>query len=83
MDPSKVKVLIVDDEPDILDFISYNLRKEEFQVQVAKNGKEALKVVENFLPAVWQDSWFGLYGSRQKGEHPGHWEWPVSFPYQE
>lgn len=44
------KILIVDDEPDILEFIWYNLSKEGFEVQTAKNGEEALLVAEEFGP---------------------------------
>ena len=44
------KILIVDDEPDILEFIWYNLSKEGFEVQTAKNGEEALTVAEEFEP---------------------------------
>ena len=36
------KVLLVDDEPDILEFVSYNLTKEGFDVYTAFNGKEAV-----------------------------------------
>src|SRR5436190_18823299 len=35
-------ILIVDDEPDIRDLISYNLTREGFLVETASNGKEAL-----------------------------------------
>ena len=38
----KQKVLIADDEQDIIDFLKYNLEKEGFQVLTAKNGNEAL-----------------------------------------
>lgn len=38
----KQKILIADDERDILDFLKYNLEKEGFDVLLAKNGKEAL-----------------------------------------
>ncbi len=44
------KVLIVDDEEDILDFLSYNLKKEGYEVAVAHNGKIALELVEKFNP---------------------------------
>jgi len=37
------KILIVDDDIDILEFIGYNLRKEGFEVFEAKNGKEAIE----------------------------------------
>lgn len=38
----KQKILIVDDEPDILEILRYNLEKENYQVFTAKNGKEAI-----------------------------------------
>ncbi len=38
----KQKILIADDERDILDFLKYNLEKEGFDVLLAKNGKDAL-----------------------------------------
>jgi two-component system, OmpR family, alkaline phosphatase synthesis response regulator PhoP len=37
------RVLVVDDEQDILDLIRYNLAKEGYEVSTAKNGKEALE----------------------------------------
>ena len=37
-----MKVLIVDDEKDILEFLSYNLEKEGFIVHTALNGKSAI-----------------------------------------
>jgi two-component system alkaline phosphatase synthesis response regulator PhoP len=40
------KILIVDDEKDIVEFIQYNLEQEGFEVIVAYNGKDALKLVE-------------------------------------
>lgn len=50
MDANSKKVLIVDDEPDIVEIISYNLVKEGFEIQTAKNGMEALEVVASFKP---------------------------------
>lgn len=38
------RILIVDDEDDILEFISYNLRKNDYEVFTATNGKDALKL---------------------------------------
>ncbi len=52
MEISNIKVLVVDDEPDILDFITYNLKKEGFLVKVAENGKIALNLVQNFIPDI-------------------------------
>jgi len=50
MDDSIFKILLVDDEEDILEFISYNLEKEGYKVYTAKNGIEALKVAEKQVP---------------------------------
>ncbi len=44
------KILIVDDEPDILEFIQYNLQKEGFVTETAADGLEALKKVDIFKP---------------------------------
>lgn len=40
---SKIKILLVDDEPDIIEFISYNLNREGFEVVSASDGAEGLK----------------------------------------
>jgi len=44
------KILIVDDDPDILEFLDYNLRKEGYNVMQASNGKEALLMADRFIP---------------------------------
>ncbi|GAP69789.1 protein containing DNA-binding response regulator, OmpR family, contains REC and winged-helix (wHTH) domain [Bacteroidales bacterium 6E] len=44
------KILLVDDEIDILEFISYNLEKEGFKVYTATNGAEAIKIAEKKIP---------------------------------
>ncbi|MDR1951520.1 MAG: response regulator transcription factor [Bacteroidales bacterium] len=44
------KILLVDDEPDILEFLSYNLKKEKFEVTTAKNGKEAIASAKKINP---------------------------------
>lgn len=44
------KVLLVDDEPDILEFVSYNLTKEGFDVYTASNGKEAVTKALEIIP---------------------------------
>lgn len=47
MKTEEFTILLVDDEQDILEFLSYNLRKEGFVVHTANNGKEAIeKAVE-------------------------------------
>jgi two-component system alkaline phosphatase synthesis response regulator PhoP len=50
MSDSQFKILLVDDEVDILEFISYNLEKEGYKVYTAQNGAEAIKVAEKTLP---------------------------------
>ncbi len=50
MSESQSKILLVDDEVDILEFISYNLEKEGYKVFTAQNGAEAIKVAEKTLP---------------------------------
>ncbi len=44
------RILIVDDEDDIREFISYNLRREGYQIFTASNGAEALKVAMEVRP---------------------------------
>lgn len=48
----ETRILLVDDEPDILEFIGYNLEKEGFRVLTASNGKEAVEVAREHLPQV-------------------------------
>jgi two-component system alkaline phosphatase synthesis response regulator PhoP len=43
MSDQKARILLVDDEPDILEIVSYNLKNEGYQVYTAQNGEEALK----------------------------------------
>lgn len=50
MESNLKKVLIVDDEPDILEIISYNLIKEGYEILTAKNGMEALDKVASYKP---------------------------------
>ena len=44
------RILLVDDEQDILDLLHYNLEKEGFQIVTAKNGSEAVSKVPEFKP---------------------------------
>jgi two-component system alkaline phosphatase synthesis response regulator PhoP len=50
MDIKEYKILLVDDEKDILEFIGYNLKKEGFQLFTSKNGKEAVKTALEIKP---------------------------------
>jgi len=46
------KILIVDDEPDILEFIKYLLDREDYQVETALNGSEAIEKAKTFKPEL-------------------------------
>jgi two-component system alkaline phosphatase synthesis response regulator PhoP len=48
--PRKFKILIVDDEPDILEFIGYNLKKEGYTVYTSLTGKEGIDAAKKYLP---------------------------------
>jgi len=50
MKKSKIKILLVDDEPDILEILSFNLSNEGYKIFTAENGKEALDVAVKQLP---------------------------------
>lgn len=50
MNPEKIKILLVDDEPDILEFMVYNLKREGYQTFTAKNGQEAVDIAKNEHP---------------------------------
>ena len=47
---SQDKILLVDDEKDILEFLSYNLKKEGFKVTTANNGKLAIEQAQKNNP---------------------------------
>ncbi len=44
------KILLVDDEPDILELIKYNLEREGYDVSTASNGARAVEIAEQILP---------------------------------
>ena len=44
------KILIADDEPDILEIVGYNLQKEGYEVHTAKNGDEAVELAKKIKP---------------------------------
>ena len=47
---SKQRILLVDDEPDILEFLGFNLEMEGYEVQRANNGAEGVEKAKGFLP---------------------------------
>jgi two-component system, OmpR family, alkaline phosphatase synthesis response regulator PhoP len=52
MKEEEFTILLVDDEPDILEFLSYNLRKEGYKVFTAENGKDAIKLSADLRPQL-------------------------------
>jgi two-component system alkaline phosphatase synthesis response regulator PhoP len=47
---SQYKILVVDDESDIIEFIDYNLKKEGYLVATAFNGATAIEIAKTFKP---------------------------------
>jgi len=46
----KEKILLVDDEPDIIEFLGYNLTKEGYDVTTSTSGKEAVELAKKIKP---------------------------------
>jgi two-component system alkaline phosphatase synthesis response regulator PhoP len=76
MNNNEYKILLVDDEPDILEFLSYNLKKEGYNVFTANNGKEAITVAKKENPQlimldVMMPDMDGIETCREIREIPG------------
>lgn len=52
MEAKEFKILIADDEPDILEILSYNLTKEGYEIVTAKDGDEAIEKANRFKPQL-------------------------------
>ena len=52
MSSASHKILLVDDEPDILEFLGYNLKKEGYSVFTAGNGKDAIALAKKENPEL-------------------------------
>jgi two-component system, OmpR family, alkaline phosphatase synthesis response regulator PhoP len=50
MEKKDYKILLVDDEPDILEFVGYNIRKEGYSLLTSSNGNEAIRIAKKELP---------------------------------
>jgi two-component system alkaline phosphatase synthesis response regulator PhoP len=50
MNKSDIRILLVDDEPDILEIVGYNLKNEGYQVFTANNGQEAIESAKKNTP---------------------------------
>jgi len=46
------RVLIVDDEPNIVTSLEFLMRGDDYDVRVARNGEEALQLAESFRPDI-------------------------------
>ncbi len=52
MEKSDYTILLVDDEPDILEFVGYNIKKEGYSLITSSNGKEAIELARRDLPQL-------------------------------
>jgi two-component system, OmpR family, alkaline phosphatase synthesis response regulator PhoP len=52
MKQSGIKVLLVDDEPDIVEFLGYNLKKEGYNIFTAGNGRDAIEIAKREQPQL-------------------------------
>lgn len=78
------KILLVDDEQDILEFLTYNLRKEGYHVSAALNGDDALEIARQELPNlvlldVMMPGIDGIEVCRQLRQMPGMSEVLIAF----
>ncbi len=76
MNNNEHKILLVDDEQDILEFLSYNLKKEGYNIFTANNGKEAVAVARKENPHliildVMMPDMDGIETCREIREIPG------------
>jgi two-component system alkaline phosphatase synthesis response regulator PhoP len=84
MNNSAYKILLVDDEQDILEFLSYNLKKEGYDVYTANNGKEAINIAKKINPHliildVMMPDMDGIETCREIRELPGLKDVMVAF----
>ena len=52
MDISSIKILVVDDDPDIVEILKYNLKNSGYSVKSSGNGFEAIKKAKKFIPDI-------------------------------
>jgi two-component system, OmpR family, alkaline phosphatase synthesis response regulator PhoP len=50
MENDQYRILLVDDEPDVLEFLGYNLKKEGYQIFSCSNGRDAIETAAKILP---------------------------------
>ncbi|GJM30631.1 MAG: DNA-binding response regulator [Cyclobacteriaceae bacterium] len=52
MKHEQFKILIVDDEKDILELLKYNLEKEGYKIKATDNGISAVEIADSFIPNI-------------------------------
>ena len=52
MDISSIKILVVDDDPDIVEILKYNLKNSGYSVKSAVNGVDAIKKAKKYIPDI-------------------------------
>ena len=52
MQQEHFKILVVDDEKDILEILKYNLKKEGYKIKTTEDGKSAVEIANSFIPDV-------------------------------
>jgi len=50
MSELEFKILLIDDEPDIIEFLTYNLKKEGYEIYSALNGREGIELARKYNP---------------------------------
>ena len=84
MKKKDIKILLVDDEPDILEIVGYNLTNEGYQVITAENGREAVKMAKKHLPQliildVMMPEMDGIEACEQIRKNPDHVNTIIAF----
>ena len=84
MKKKEIKILLVDDEPDILEIVGYNLSNEGYQVLTAENGKEGVKMAKKHNPHliildVMMPEMDGIEACEQIRKLPEHAETIITF----
>ncbi len=51
-DSKRFKVLVVDDEPEILELLQYNFNKKGLEVAIARNGQEGMEMIQQDPPQI-------------------------------
>ncbi|MBE0661027.1 MAG: response regulator transcription factor [Bacteroidales bacterium] len=75
MNNDQYRILLADDEPDVLEFLGYNLRKEGYQVNSCNNGKDAIELAVRIKPHliildVMMPSMDGIEACREIRQQP-------------